>query len=185
MKTAGHRPRTSALNALALFALIILNMAVIPPTSAAEQPAPMTITDEMSCGVCGMFPAKFVKWQTQIIFSDGTMVPFDGSKDMFKYILDMAQYDPKHSADDIAAIWVKVFDTGLWINGREATFVVGSKVMGPMGRELIPFKNSAEAENFKKSNGGMIKVFDDISMDDIKGLGMSGMKTEGKMPGKM
>jgi nitrous oxide reductase accessory protein NosL len=132
-----------------------------------------------------MYPAKFVKWQTQIIFNDGKMVPFDGGKDMFKFILDMAEYDAAHSRDDIAAIWVKGFDTEQWLDGRKATYVVGSKVMGPMGLELIPFESEDSAGDFKKANEGMIRYFNDISMDDVKKLGMGGMKMKGDMPGKM
>ncbi|MCA1765570.1 MAG: nitrous oxide reductase accessory protein NosL [Desulfobulbaceae bacterium] len=165
--------------------LVIMVMALSPVSSSADQPGPVTITDEMSCGVCGMYPAKFVEWQTQIIFTDGEMVPFDGGKDMFKFIHNMAAYDADHSRDDIAAIWVREFTTGSWLDGRKATYVVGSKIMGPMGRELIPFEDGESAEDFRKTNDGTIKHFSEISMADIKKLGMGGMKMKGKMPGKM
>ncbi len=167
------------------FTLIIMVMALSPVSSSAEQPGPMTITEDMSCGVCGMYPAKFEKWQTQIIFTDGEMVPFDGGKDMFKFIHNMAEYDTDHSRDDIAAIWVREFTTGRWLDGRKATYVVGGKIMGPMGGELIPFGDVESAEDFRKANDGQIKHFSEISMADIKKLGMGGMKMKGKMPGKM
>lgn len=185
MKTASQFIKTTLSKKLLISALVMLALALGSLANAADQPAPMVITEDMSCGVCGMYPAKFVKWQTQIIFTDGAMVPFDGSKDMFKYILNMAKYDKKHSRNDIAAIWVKGFDSGKWLDGRKAAYVVGSKVMGPMGKELIPFNNGDGAGKFKTANDGMIKHFADISMGDIKKLGMGGMKMKGKMKGKM
>ena len=144
---------------------------------AAEKPAPQPIPDNMSCGVCGMYPAKFVKWQTQIIFKDGAMVPFDGAKDMFKYILNMKKHDKKHTSKDIAAIWVKDFNSGKWLDGTAVSYVVGSKEMGPMGKELIPFDDPTEALSFKKEKSGMIMNYDDVTIDDIKKLG--GMKMKG------
>lgn len=153
--------------------------------SDAASPAPMVINDAVSCGVCGMFPAKFPKWQAQIIFSDGDMVAFDGCKDMFKYVLDMTAYDQKHTGAQIAAVWVKDFNSGQWLDGRAAIFVFGSKVMGPMGQELIPFADSASADSFRAENEGMISSYDAVTMDEVKKLGMGGMKKPGMMKGRM
>lgn len=177
--------QTAIATKLLAFILAIMAMAITPPSSSAGQSGPMAITADMSCGVCGMYPAKFVKWQTQIIFADGKMVPFDGGKDMFKFIQNMAAYDPDHSTDDIAAIWVRDFASGRWLDGRKATYVVGSKVMGPMGQELIPFEDSEAAGDFQEANLGTIKRFSEISTTDLDKLGMGGMKMMGKMPGKM
>ncbi len=185
MRTTRQFIKTTTSRKLLISTLLMLVLTLGSLAHAADQPAPMVIPEDMSCGVCGMYPAKFVKWQTQIIFTDGVMVPFDGSKDMFKYILNMAKYDKKHSRNDIAAIWVKGFDSGKWLDGNKAVYVVGSKVMGPMGKELIPFNNGDDAKKFKAANEGMIKNFTDISMDNIKKLGMGGMKMKGKMKGKM
>ena len=44
-----------------------------------------------TCPVCGMFVAKYPEWIATIVFGDGTAVHFDGAKDMFKYLLDMAK----------------------------------------------------------------------------------------------
>lgn len=170
---------------LLMSVLVLLTMLPGAKAKAAEHPDPLEISEDMSCGVCGMYPARFVKWQTEIIFTDGVMVPFDGGKDMFKYIFNMAQYDQKHNRDDIAAIWVKDFARGEWIDGRKAVYVVGSAVMGPMGKELIPFSDGMVAGEFKIANDGIVKNFSDISLDDLKKLGMGGMKMQGKMGGGM
>lgn len=189
MKTTGKLTPTNITKKLLPIFLMMLAITFVSITSATAQPAPQVIPADMSCGVCGMHPAKFVKWQTQIIFSDGVMVPFDGGKDMFKYILNTTKYDQKHTSDDITAIWVKGFNSGEWLDGHKAVYVVGSKVMGPMGKELIPFNNADTAKEFQAANGGMIKHFTDIVMSDIQKLGMGGMKMKGmkgkEMNGKM
>lgn len=185
MKPANQLLKTILSKKIMLSTLALLALILVPLANAADQPAPIVIPNNLSCGVCGMHPAKFVKWQTQIIFTDGVMVPFDGGKDMFKYILNMAKYEPEHTSADIAAIWVKGFDSGKWLNGREAVYVVGSKIMGPMGKELIPFKTDDSARKFKQKNEGMIKHFPEIQIEDIKKLGMGGMKMMGNMKGKM
>jgi len=146
-------------------------------------PSPKVIGPGMSCGVCMMYPAKFPKWQTEIIFADSTMVPFDGCKDMFKYLLDMGSYTSDHTSADVRAVWVKDFAGGEWIMAKNAVFVVGSDMMGPMGKELIPFADKAAAEKFQRQNGGAIMAYDDITMETIKPLGMGGMKMKGMMKG--
>jgi nitrous oxide reductase accessory protein NosL len=166
-----------------LLTLLLSIAAFTNPAMAADKPAPQMIPAEQSCGVCGMYPAKFVKWQSQVIFTDNKMVPFDGCKDMFKYVLDMAKYDKHHTAKDIAAVWVKDYNTGNWLDGTAVSYLVGSSEMGPMGKELIPFGDPTAALAFKKEKSGMIMNYDDVTMDDIKKLG--GMKMEGMKKGQM
>jgi nitrous oxide reductase accessory protein NosL len=188
MPTANQPMKKPLAKNLLLGALLMLALvAVGNPTQAAAQPDPLVITDAMSCGVCGMHPAKFGKWQTQVIFTDGVMVPFDGGKDLFKYILDMGKYEAKHTRADIAAIWVRDFATGAWLAGETAAYVVASQVMGPMGKELIPFSNDEAAGKFTAANGGMIKHFSAITLADLNQLGMGGMGGMGGMmkKGKM
>ncbi|MBU0480921.1 MAG: nitrous oxide reductase accessory protein NosL [Proteobacteria bacterium] len=143
---------------------------------ASPAGAPMAIPADVSCGVCGMFPARYPEWQTQIIFTDNKMVPFDGGKDMFKYLLMMGKFDTVHTREDVSMIWVKDFISGSWFDGKKATYVAGSGQMGPMGKELIPFENPADAAKFQASNGGTIHTFSEVTMDLVSTLGMGGMK---------
>jgi len=143
---------------------------------------PQEIPGDVSCGKCGMFPAKYPQWQSQIVFNDGTMTPFDGCKCMFGFMSNMGKYDPAHQSDDIANIWVKDFNTGAWLDAKKAHYVVGSDVMGPMGKELIPFADAASARNFQGKNGGQLAEYDAIGMETLKPL-MGGMKM--KMNGGM
>lgn len=106
------------------------------------------------CPVCGMFVYKYPDWVGQIIFNDRTVLFFDGAKDLFKYFFNMKKYEKGKTANDIAAIYVTEYYNMELIDGRQAYYVVGSEVYGPMGRELIPFKTREEAEQFRKDHGG-------------------------------
>lgn len=150
------------------------------PALAADQ-QPQTITEKMSCAACGMYPHRYPQWQTQIIFTDGTMAAFDGNKCMFRFLLNMQKFAPERQPEQIAAIWVKDFKTGKWLDGKAAHYVIDSKEMGPMGKELIPFTTRAAAEEFQKANGGTIETYANISMATIKSL-MGGMHMQMNMP---
>ena len=139
---------------------------------------PMVIPKDVSCGKCGMYPANYPRWQSQIIFNDGSMTPFDGCKCMFNFMNSMDQHDKTHSKDDVAAIWVKDFNNSKWINAEDAHFVVGSKMMGPMGKELIPFADHAAAIKFHHEQGGSMMKYADITPEVLKSL-MGDMKMPG------
>lgn len=139
---------------------------------------PMEIPANVSCGKCGMYPAKYPRWQSQIVFKDGTMTPFDGCKCMFNFLFAMEKFDKARSRDDVSVMWVKDFNSGEWFNATDAFFVVGSNMMGPMGKELIPFADQASAMKFHQEQGGTMMQYTEINPEVMKGLGMGGMKME-------
>lgn len=146
-----------------LFALgLIIGFASLA-SAAGANPDPRPITKEMSCPTCGMYPAHFPQWHCQVIFDDNSVAAFDGCKCMFRFLLGKNQ-------KPAAAVWVKDFGTGKWIDGKAAHFVVGSRVMGPMGKELIPFAEKSAAEAFRKANGGSLETYAGISMATINPL---------------
>lgn len=142
--------------------------------------SPQNIADDLTCGKCGMYPARYPKWQSQIVFADGSMTPFDGCKCMFGFLFDMGRYDKNHSPDDVAAVLVKDFNSGNWMNAEAAIFIVGSSEMGPMGKELIPFAEHTAAMNFQTARGGEMMMYEEISRATLKPL-MGGMKNMKKM----
>ena len=145
-------------------------------SSQVAVPQPMDIPPDVSCGKCGMYPAKYPRWQSQIVFKGGSMTPFDGCKCMFNFLFAMDEYDKIHSLDDVSIAWVKDFNSGKWINAEDAYYVVGSNMMGPMGRELIPFADQGEAMKFHQEQGGNRMNYAEISLGVLKTLGMGGMK---------
>ncbi len=150
-------------------------------SSQAEVMPPRVIPADATCGKCGMYPAKYPRWQSQIIFNDGAMTPFDGCKCMFNFLYAMDKYDTMHSREDVAIAWVKDFDSGTWIRAEETYFVVGSDMLGPMGKELIPFADKAAAMKFQQGQGGALMQYGDITPDVLGTLGMGGMKKHMKM----
>lgn len=177
------------LSALVLILAVTMGFAVKESRSAEEKAAavesgkvavkqPMEIPENVSCGKCGMYPAQFPQWQSQIIFKDGSMTPFDGCKCMYNFLFAMDKFDQKHSRDDVEVAWVKDFDSGKWVNAEDAYYVVGSSMMGPMGKELIPFADQATAMKFHQEQGGTVMAYGDINPDVLKTLGMGGMKKE-------
>ena len=143
---------------------------------------PMIIPKDVSCGKCGMYPANYPRWQSQIIFKDGSMTPFDGCKCLFNFMFSMDQHDKAHSRDDVVVVWVKSFNSGEWMNAMDAHFVVGSNMMGPMGKELVPFADKAEAMKFHQEQGGDMMMYADITPEVLKSL-MGGMKKHGNGSG--
>ena len=164
---------------LALMCAAMLLTSGLAIAAAGQQP--QTITEKTSCAACGMYPHRYPQWQTQIIFTDGTMAAFDGCKCMFRFLLNMQKFAPERKPEQVAAVWVKDFKTGAWLDGKTAHYVIDSKEMGPMGKELIPFATRAAAEEFQKVNGGTIETYANITMDTIKPL-MGGMHMKMNMP---
>lgn len=175
-------PDLPKLTQLALVFLLLAALAV--PGLTAESTSPMEIGEQASCGKCGMFPARYPDWQTQIVFADGSMVPFDGCKCMFGYLMNMTEYDQKHAPADVAAVWVRDHATGDWLNAREAHYVVGSDEMGPMGKELIPFGSNGAAESFQQEHGGQLMLYGSITMETLKPL-MGKMHMKKNQKGRM
>jgi nitrous oxide reductase accessory protein NosL len=62
--------------------------------------------------------------------------------------------DFPYDRSKITEIKVTDFYTLKGIDAKEAFYVLGSDIYGPMGRELIPFINLEDARTFKKDHEG-------------------------------
>lgn len=153
--------------------LIILLTGLPPALWASPRPAQKAKgpIPKGNCAVCGMYVANFPEWAAVISFKDGAQAWFDGPKDLFTYLLDLKHYAAKRSAGDIALIQVKDYYGLKHIDGRAAFFVLGSDVMGPMGRELVPFATESAARDFLKDHRGVkILTFREVTPDTLKSL---------------
>jgi len=103
------------------------------------------------CPVCGMFIAKYPKWVGLIIVGDKKYY-FDGAKDMMKFYIFDADFP--YDRSKISMMKVTDFYTLEGITAKEAFYVIGSDVYGPMGNELIPFKTHEAAKNFMNDHRG-------------------------------
>lgn len=132
---------------------------------------PVKPSPKDKCPVCGMFVAKYPDFLATISYRDGSRFFFDGAKDMFKYYFDIEKYHPARKQSDIEAVYVTDYYNLSPINAYEATYIVGSDIYGPMGRELIPFEKQGDAEAFMKDHGGKSRLkFKDITLPLVKSL---------------
>jgi nitrous oxide reductase accessory protein NosL len=147
------------------FIAILLAM----PATAGLTPRKPTARDK--CSVCGMFVAKYTNFVGQIQLKNGSVLFFDGPKDLFKYYQAMDRNKQGGRSGDVAALFVTSYYTLAAIDGFSAYYVTGSDVNGPMGRELIPFATEGEAREFMKDHKGKaLYRFGGITPVLIKGL---------------
>jgi copper chaperone NosL len=139
--------------------------------SYGDQTRPLKPSQKDRCPVCGMFVAKYPDFLAEILFKDGTCVFFDGTKDMCKYYFNLEKYDPSKTVSDIDRIYVTEYYSLDLIDGYDAFYVIGSDVYGPMGKELIPLANEADAKTFLTDHEGKsIFRFSEITRDLIESL---------------
>jgi copper chaperone NosL len=140
-------------------------------TSIAGRAEDVSLARKTKCPVCGMFVEMFAEWNAKIEFKGSTTATFDGSKCMFKYLLDIKKYDPSKSRDDIAAVWVNDYYSKMATDALQAYYVIWSNVYGPMGHEPIPFEKKADGRKFlKEHKGKRIIQFRDVDMKLITSL---------------
>lgn len=149
---------------LGLFLLFSINI------SYGDEPT-VTIKKTDRCPVCGMFVYKYPKWVAQIMFTDGSYYFYDGAKDMFKHIFDTAKYTPGKAAENIKDIYVTDYYEVELIDAKSAFYVLGSDVLGPMGHELLPFKDREAAQEFLEDHKGKSIIrFQEVTPDVIESL---------------
>ena len=128
----------------------------------AIQSTPIEVPKKAKCPICGMFVAKYPHW-VAVIEGEHTHY-FDGVKDMMKFIFQ----NPKALNQTIKVTNYFTFGS---LDAKNAWYVIGSNVYGPMGNELIPFASKTEAESFKERHyGTKILKFEEINKTIINGL---------------
>ena len=119
----------------------------------------LTATQKEKCPVCGMFLYKYPEWISRINYAD-TSYGFDGIKDMMKYYFE--------HQNNIKEILVQEYYTQETLEAREAYFVTGSDVYGPIGNELLAFKNKKNAQRFMIDHRGKeLLRFEDITQQKV------------------
>lgn len=137
---------------LVILALLISLGLLSSPVEAA--PGAPTPGPKDKCPVCGMFVKKYPSWTATVDFNTGSPAYFDGAKDLFSYLQNLPRYAPGRTAAMIRALWVKDYYSLAPIDAKTAYYVIGSKVYGPMGHELIPFAKQSDAQEFLLDHQG-------------------------------
>ncbi|MCA1765254.1 MAG: nitrous oxide reductase accessory protein NosL [Desulfobulbaceae bacterium] len=163
-------------------AILSIGVSSLWLTASSLDAAPRdNIEADERCPVCGMFVAKYEAWITQIRVDESTLFSFDGVKDLMAFYQNPEKFNgPERSA--FSEIWVKDYYSLKWLDGRQAFYVIGSDVHGPMGHELIPFASRSAAESFLADHDGRrILTFAEITVDIVERLRAgSRMKTMNK-----
>ncbi len=120
------------------------------------------IPKDARCKVCGMLISKNPQW-VAIIEEKGEIYYFDGVKDMLKYYFRNGKKFDKLFVSDYYKLRK--------IDAKNAFFVIGSNVFGPMGDEFIPFEKEEDALNFAKDHlGDKVLTFDEINQNLVEDL---------------
>lgn len=156
-----------------LILLALLSLAACKENqAAAELPRPREVTDAAVAHFCGMALSEHAGPKGQI-FVRGLPDPywFATVRDAFAFV--MLPEMPK----TISAIYVNDMarakdwdqpEPGMWVEARQASYVIGSRRRGGMGAdEAIPFGDDAAARRFAEANGGRVVRFADMPRDYI------------------
>lgn len=150
--------------------IILVLILVITSFAVAEDRLPVKPGPKDRCPVCGMFVAKYTTFLAVISFSDGSHQFFDGTRDMFVFYLRLQEKDPERF-QAIESVLVTDYYMLDMIDGTGAWYVTGSDVYGPMGAELIAFKNEDGAREFRKDHKGeSILRFREVNEEILDGL---------------
>lgn len=142
---------------------------------AAEAPPPPREMTATAIGhYCGMNVMEHTGPKGQIILaSRKDPVWFSSARDAISFT--MLPEEPK----DIRAIYVSDManapnwdkpGAANWVDAKQASFVIGSRMKGGMGGdEAVPFSDKAAAERFAAENGGKVVAFSDVPKDYVLG----------------
>ena len=152
----------------------VLALAGCNNQKTAEAPPPQEITDSAIGHYCGMNVLEHSGPKGQIILaSRKDPVWFSSARDAISFTL--LPEEPR----DIRAIYVSDMakapswdkpGANNWVDARQASFVIGSRMQGGMGGdEAVPFSDRSAAEKFAAENGGRIVAFAEVPKDYVLG----------------
>lgn len=147
--------RPEAPSAAVQIMAVVLALAMIVSTAAiAQEVRPRFPGANDRCPVCGNGVSAWPNWLAQVQYADESTVFFDGPKDLFRYLRFRERYAREKSGVRMIAIFVTSFQDRRAVRLENAWFVVGSRITGPAGAELVPHATRDQAEAFIRAHGG-------------------------------
>jgi nitrous oxide reductase accessory protein NosL len=142
-------------------AAVILSAAVMAGAKGGPLPAQtslnadgqMALSDSDRCPVCAMHPARRPETAAAMTLTSGETFYFCGNGCLLRTWLRPMVYLGK-SQDQIDRIVVHDYFSGKAVDGRKATWVAGSDVVGPMGPAIIALEDASLLDSFIKRHGG-------------------------------
>jgi copper chaperone NosL len=157
-----------------------------------DAPDPVTLDESDSCDVCGMVIPNHPGPTAEIFYADeepnGHPNParFDSTWEAFQfdferrdrgwnreafYVTDYSAVEYDLVADGGDTLVTTHPDADAFAAAGDVTFVVGSAVVGAMGRDLIAFGDDGDAEAFQSEHGGDLAGFGDVTAAMVASLG--------------
>ena len=133
---------------------IVLALCLLAAVAVAGNRPPVKPTARDKCPVCGMFVAKYPGFTAQVVYKDGTYAVFDGAKDLFKYLQNLRKYASGRQEAQFDGIHVTDYYSQKPVEATAARYVIGSDMLGPVGKEVIAFGKESDAVEFKKDHRG-------------------------------
>ncbi|WP_254767601.1 nitrous oxide reductase accessory protein NosL [Salinilacihabitans rarus] len=127
---------------------------------------PVEVGDSYNCPVCSMTAADYPDWNAQLVHGDGTGVFCDTTGCAFAYYVAPAYYDGPDAPID--RLWVTDFETGDFVDGAEASFVLvrdGGVLDDPMRINPRPFADPETAREYAEGY-----EHEDLDEDDVVDL---------------
>ena len=187
MKFSSNKKRW--ISAILTAAALILISGNAPAAEGGPAPAlkplladgPMTLSPSDRCPVCAMFPARRPHSAAAMTLKSGETFYFCGNGCLLRTWLRPTVYLGKPQAQ-IDRLVVLDYFSGQPIDGRSATWVAGSDVVGPMGPAIIALGDPGQLATFKNRHGGKT-VFTFDQVDDalwkkINGRDLPAAKTD-------
>jgi len=119
------------------------------------------VAADTECVVCNMKVAKYPQHDCQILRKDNSSVHFCSTQCLINYNDKPGQYVKKPVPSKMT--WAKVYPNGGYESAIGLYYVVGSKLLGPMGREAIPFRLKKAAEEMVAKEGGEIMSYQKLT----------------------
>jgi len=132
--------------------LVILSLTVLFGMTNCASLQPLKIESNKVCPLCGMYPARYPRFNCQIVFSDGSHEAFDSAAGLLVYLF--FPDNTKIQLKPIAGIYFKDYLEDIWIEAGKTFFVAGSEIMGPMGIEFLAVDSEQAAKILKKQEQG-------------------------------
>lgn len=123
-------------------------------------------SEQDRCVVCNMVPAKYPKFNAQALTADKKRFHLCSTQCLFELLKEPRKYGA--GTNEVGDVWVHDYVSGRYLFGKNAYYVVGSKILGPMGYEAIAFDLKSEAMDFIRENGGQVLKFNNVTIEKIK-----------------
>ncbi|SFK66285.1 Nitrous oxide reductase accessory protein NosL [Halogranum rubrum] len=157
-----------------------------------DTPAAITLPDDATCDVCGMVISQHPGPTAEIFYIDNSPeghdnpARFDSTWEAYQYDFEHANQGWEHSAfyvtdyssveyslpEERGSTFISTHpEKEAFALVEDVTYVVGSRVQGAMGSDLIGFTEKSDAESFQSEHGGELITHGDVSPEVIAGLG--------------